>query len=342
MLFIHDTSCISPQLSFGDVDLQLLQPVVNRRLMAKEPDYKGIPPGILRRMGKAVRMGVGAAVPLLQRAGIPEGIILGTAIGGMEDCIKFLNQIIEYDEGMLTPGNFVQSTTNAVAAQIGLMNKNTGYNITHVHRGLAFEMALLDTFMKAEEQPDALWLTGAVDEISSYNYNIERLGGWYKEEIVSNEDLYNSGTKGTLAGEGAAMFLLSGIKQNAFAKIVAVETIHTDDAGFVAERWNRFLENNPSDLIISGDNGDSRLNQYYAHLIPDPNNGTDLVRFKHLCGEYPTASSFATWLACYILQGQPVPGSLYQFPAKNPGYKSISIINNYKGQQHSFINLSCP
>ena len=65
----------------------------------------------------------------------------------MEDCIKFLNQIIDYEEGLLTPGNFVQSTPNAIAAQLGLMTANKGYNITHVHRGLSFENALLDTIL---------------------------------------------------------------------------------------------------------------------------------------------------------------------------------------------------
>ena len=63
----------------------------------------------------------------------------------MEDCIKFLNQIVEYKEGLLTPANFVQSTSNAAAAQIALVTKNHQYNITHVHRGLAFENALMDT-----------------------------------------------------------------------------------------------------------------------------------------------------------------------------------------------------
>ena len=340
MLFIHDTSCISPQMSFGEADILHLQPDADGRLLAKEPEYKGIPPGVLRRMGKAVRMGVGAAIPLLQRAGIPEGIIIGTAIGGMEDCIKFLNQIIEYDEGILTPGNFVQSTTNAVTAQIGLINKNHGYNITHVHRGLAFEMALLDTMMMAREKPASWWLTGAVDEISSYNYNIERLGGWYKSVVVKNEGLYDSGTAGTLAGEGAAMFLLSGQKENAIAVVRNVETIHTDDVNVVNERWNKFSYENPAELIVSGENGDIRFISYYLNARKSAEQGADIIRFKHLSGEYPTAAAFALWLSCLIIKGQPVPDSLYVFPRKKKSYKSITIYNNYKGQQHSFINIS--
>ena len=54
---------------------------------------------------------------------------------------------------MLTPANFVQSTANAMAAQIGMMSRNQGYNSTHVQRGLAFECALLDAVMFAAESP---------------------------------------------------------------------------------------------------------------------------------------------------------------------------------------------
>jgi len=107
-------------------------------------------------MGKSVRMAVGAALPLLEKYSQPDGMIIATANGGMEDCIKFLNQILEYNEGLLTPASFVQSTSNAAAAQIALVTKNHNYNITHVHRGLAFENALMDVVMSLKEHPGAV------------------------------------------------------------------------------------------------------------------------------------------------------------------------------------------
>ena len=204
MIYIHQTSCISPQQTFAATDMEQVYDVVNNKLQVIEPVYEGIPTGILRRMGKAIRLGVGTALPLLRNTTV-NGIIIGTANGGMEDCIKFLNQIIDYDEGMLTPTNFVQSTTNAIAAQIGLLSANTAYNITHVHRGLAFENALLDASMLLRENRDAQYLIGGVDEISTYNYNIEYLAGWYKKEAVSVTNLYTSASNGSLAGEGAEM-----------------------------------------------------------------------------------------------------------------------------------------
>src|ERR1700712_2745018 len=158
MVYFHQSVCISPQLSFSEPDLSQLKESKNNLLQVIEPEYPGIPAGVKRRMGKSVRMAVAAALPLLEKNPQPDGIIIATANGGMEDCIKFLNQIIEYNEGLLTPGSFVQSTSNAAAAQIALLTKNHHYNITYVHRGLAFESALMDVMMCLKEVPQASYL----------------------------------------------------------------------------------------------------------------------------------------------------------------------------------------
>ena len=165
-----------------------------------------IPPAMYRRMGRAVRFASGTALPLLHTTKL-NGIVIGTAFGGLEDCIKFLNQITDYDEGRLTPTNFVQSTTNAIASQLAFFSANKGYNNTHVHRGLAFENAMFDVAMQLNENPDNYYLLGGVEEISAYQYNIESLAGSYKRELVSSADIYNSKTNGSIAGEGCAMFV---------------------------------------------------------------------------------------------------------------------------------------
>src|ERR1700712_1162184 len=110
MFWIHETFCISPQESLTVNGIAVLKESVENKLYAIEPSYEGVPLNILRRMGKAVRMGVGAAMPLLQHYQGPlSGIIIGTAMGGMDDCMNFLKQIIDYNEGVLSPSNFVQS-----------------------------------------------------------------------------------------------------------------------------------------------------------------------------------------------------------------------------------------
>lgn len=337
-MYIHHYSCISPQQTFGNADVECLHKSKDNKLTAKEPAYPDIPPGILRRMGKAVRMGIGAAIPVIKQQPFIEGIIIGTANGGMEDCIKFLNQIIDYNEGLLAPGNFVQSTPNAIAAQMGLMHKNKGYNITHVHRGLAFENALLDALMMTGEKPGSYYLLGAVDEISAYNYNIDLLDGCFKQEDISGKDLYASLSRGTIAGEGAAMFMISDTAHNAVAAIEAVQTIHTTDEQEVRHALQQFIQHHlpageKADLLISGENGDDRLLKYYTAAESLFDEHTAIARFKHMCGEYATASSIALWLACY---GQ-LPRHTIKRGTQEGHFRNIIIYNNYRGIQHGFI-----
>ena len=342
MFYIHDTSCISPQTSYADIDLGKINGPVENKLLAKEPSYEGIPLGILRRMGRAVRMGVGAALQITKQN--LDGIIIGTSNGGMEDCIKFLNQIIEYEEGMLTPTNFVQSTTNAIAGQIGLMTQNKGYNCTHVHRGLAFENAIIDADMLLTENSSAKYLLGAVDEISAYNYNIDLLDGWFKKEKWTNENLYDLNSAGSIAGEGAAMFLASNEKVGASTALKAIHTLHSEDEQLVANELKGFITRYTShekiDLFLSGENGDNRLQKYYSvceAVLPEKR---AIARFKHLFGEHPSASALAVWLACQIIKKQSVPLHLLKYPAKNAEINEVLIYNNYKGIQHSFILIS--
>ncbi|MBK5272530.1 MAG: beta-ketoacyl synthase chain length factor [Bacteroidia bacterium] len=345
MFYIHQTSCISPQHTFRDVDINKLVEPAERKLQAIEPSYDVIPPGVLRRMGKAVRMGVGAAMPLLQNNLMPDGIIIGTGTGGKDDCVKFLNQIIEYDEGMLTPINFVQSTPNAVAAQVGLLTKNHGYNITHLHLGLAFEFAMTDADMMLNENPLNSYLLGGVDDISINNYYFEDKRGWYKKEDISDKKLYEINTPGSIAGEAAAMFLVNGTEAGSVAKVLAVDTLHHQDESIIKEKLQDFIEKHlPAgekiDLLLTGENGDNRLLKYYSSCEEVIKDDVTIARFKHMCGEYPTATAVGLWLCCDILQNQHIPHHMIKNAVVKTTYKNILIYNSYKGVQHSFILVS--
>lgn len=346
MFYIHQICCISAQQTFQDADLNNLMEPINKKLEAIEPSYNDIPPGTLRRMSKAVKMGVGAAMPLLQTNPQPDGIIIGTANGGQEDCVKFLNQIIEYKEGMLTPMSFVQGTPNAVAAQIGLLGSNRGYNISHVHLGLAFEFAITDADMLLTEKPSNNYLLGAVDDISSYNYIFENKSGWFKSEAISNKILYETNSPGSIVGEGAALFLVNKKQTGAIAKLQAVDTLHSENELVVQEKIRHFIDKQlPAgekiDLLLTGENGDNRLNKYYENCESLLGSEVTVARFKHMSGEYPTASGVAVFLCCNILQNQFIPGHMVKKSGTN-NYKNIFIYNTYKGIQHSFILISIP
>lgn len=344
MLYIHQSYCISPQQTFQHPDIEILNEVIEKKMVAIEPGYEGIPPGILRRMGKAIRMSVGAAMPILKNNENLNGIIIGTANGGMEDCIKFLNQIVQYEEGLLAPGNFVQSTNNAIAAQLGLLSNNKFYNITHVHRGLAFENALLDAIMQTREFPGKNYLLGGADEISSFNYNIENLAGAYKKEEVSNFELYRSESPGSIAGEAAAMFLVNDKKENAVAGLQGLQILHTANEQLVKEQLQQFIKSNlpgseKIDLLLSGENGDNRTLKFYTTCESMLNGDSAIARFKHLCGEFPTASAFGLWLTCHILKTQKLPLHMFKKGSLKNSYRNILLYNNFKGYQHSFILL---
>jgi len=338
-MFVHQSSCISPQHTFGQVDLEKYVAPENNILRVIEPKYDGIPLNILRRMGKAVRIGVGTSLPLINPLKPLDGIIIGSANGGMEDCIKFLNQIMEYEEGRLTPTNFVQSTPNAIAAQIGLTSTNTGYNITHVHRGLAFENAMLDAMMMLAENKNSSYLVGAVDEVSSYNYNLERLAGWYKKEMVTGRDLYDIKSNGSIAGEGAAMFVVNNEKEESLFEVKAIHMLHTDDPGELTSQLKLFIgkHGNP-DALLSGENGDVRLQPFYSACESLINPGV-IFRFKHFTGEYPTSVSLGFWLAGKFLEAEKIPSHFFKGDPSRKSINTILLYNTGKGEQHSFIFL---
>jgi hypothetical protein len=343
-MYIHQTYCISVQQNLLQANIELINEPVDKKLLTIEPSYEKIPPGILRRMGKSIRMGVGAALPLMSETDPVNGIIMGSANAGMEECVKFLNQIVQYEEGQLTPGNFVQSTGNVIAGQLGLITRNKGYNVTHVHAGLAFENAVIDAVMQLNTNPLNSYLLGGVDEISSFHYNIETLAGTYKEEEISNKNLYEANSPGYLVGEGAAMFVVNAEAAASLAKLTAISTIHSTDIEMVKAQLKIFLQNNLEagtaiDLFLSGENGDNRTLPFYTACETLLAADTAIVRYKHMTGDFPTASALGLWYACEFLQ-QPVPEHMFKKKTSKTSYRNILLYNNFKGLQHSFMLVS--
>ncbi|MCF2496828.1 beta-ketoacyl synthase chain length factor [Dyadobacter chenhuakuii] len=346
-MYVTDLACISPQFTFDNAFFEEKIKVHHgNRYAAIEPEYgQLIPASLLRRMGKAVRMGVGAGLPLIRKSDM-DGIILGTANGGLGDCLKFLNQIVDYDEGTLTPTHFVQSTPNAVAGNLALMSKVTGYNTTHVHKGLAFEAALLDAMMVLEEKKLRRVLVGSVEEISDYNHNIDFLNGHFKTEDITSTDLLTADSPGSVNGEGATMFVVeSSRSEGTLARIMDVDQINNPKNSDLEEKLDHFLERNglarhDIDTLMLGISGDNRTDHLYADFrkkfFPDSSSYT----YKNMVGDYPTASAFATWMAVKMLSGHPVPSQCIHQNPKVEKANNVLIYNHYKAVQHSFILLT--
>lgn len=308
-------------------------------MSAIEPKYENVPLGQLRRMGRALRMGVGTGMKLLGKHKV-DGMLIGTANGGIEDSIMFLNQIHDYEEGRLTPTSFVQSTYNAIAGMMGMITVNHGYNATHVHRGLAFENVALDAAMLLRENPDNTYLIGGVDEISEKNHRLVSLAGWYRNEPVSNADLYKGDATGTLPGEGAAMFIVNNKSEGATARLVDLKMVSTKDENFVQQQLASFLRKNnvegKIDLFLQGENGDNRLLKYYTASENLMSDVTTIARFKHAFGEFQTVPALALWLTTYALQNQKLPAHFIKRNGTKE-FNRILIYNNYQGAQHGFM-----
>ncbi|MET0299187.1 MAG: beta-ketoacyl synthase, partial [Flavitalea sp.] len=93
------------------------------------------------------------------------------------------------------------------------------------------------------------------------------------------------------------------------------------------------------DLIIDGRNGDANNDAGYAALAGSFFTGSQVVSYKHLCGEYPTSTSFALWYASMILKAGSAKGFGIDDVAGNQP-KKILIYNHYKNIHHSLFLVS--
>jgi 3-oxoacyl-[acyl-carrier-protein] synthase II len=350
-IYIRSTANISPQKTFGNVPF-LSNPVeyIGNRLHAIEPDYTAfIDAKLIRRMSRIIKMGVAAALQCLKDADElnPDAIITGTAYGCMKDSETFLTRIIEQKEEMLSPTSFIQSTHNTVAAQIALMLQCHNYNNTFVHRGFSFESALLDAIMMLRENEAENILVGSIDEITDISHQVLSRGRIYKRLPVSNLQLFSSHSKGTIAGEGAAFFLFADkSSENDYAVFDALITFYKPknteeiEARILAFLKSNSIELNEIDLIISGRNGDIKNDETYNHLATTIFKNTQQIDYKHLCGEYPTAASFAVWLAANIAKTQAVPAFLQNENFNSQKIKRILIYNHYQNIHHSLFLIS--
>ncbi|HEY0031069.1 MAG TPA: beta-ketoacyl synthase chain length factor, partial [Bacteroidia bacterium] len=245
--YIKGIGIISPQKTFDTSDfLSEITEYSTNCLACIEPSYKEfLNPTLARRMARIIKMSIAASSVCFKDSNVamPDAIMTGTALGSLEDTEKFLLAIIENDEQFLTPTAFIQSTHNTVSAQIALQLKCMNYNFTYVHKGFSFESAVLDGLMTLAEGEAKNVLVGGHDEMTDKYYRVcDRIGYW-KKETVPTMELINSKTNGSIAGEGAAFFMLSSEKdEKNYAKLRGISTIYKPESNAMIEsRISSFL-----------------------------------------------------------------------------------------------------
>ena len=348
-IYIKGIGIISPQKAFDASCFEKeILPFNNNRLSCCEPDYSSfIDTKQIRRMSNIIKMGVTASIIAMKDAGIEklDAVIVGTGLGCLEDTTSFLKKMIEFKEDMLNPTAFIHSTHNTIASQIGLVLGCEGYNSTYSHRNISFESALMDGILLLKEKVAENILAGGIDELTETSFNIlSRMGHFKKSQELTDGSLYNRNTKGSIGGEGSAFFTIGNTPDtNSYAAINSVHTISFSSPEEVAAKAKVILTENgieKADILIAGYNGDMEDDKIFDEVASYLDMTNEVIKYKHLCGEFSTSTGFALWMAANIIKRGNVPTVFENNFRSEKKINHILIYNQNNNLHHSLILIS--
>lgn len=348
--YINGVGLISPQKTYNNNEfLPHIESYHQNILTCKAPDFKAyINPIQLRRLSSLLRTGLSSAIICLRDAGIavPDGIVTATGYGSLKETELYMNELLSRNERQLTPTYFMQGTYNALAGLVALSVKCMGYNNTFVSKGFAFENALQDALFQLADNPSANYLVGGYDETATARHAIGLREQHFKMEHSSSLNLFDSETTGTLEGEGSAFFMLSGKSSpTTWCAVADVEMVFKPTQHELLVALETFLHKHnltsaDVDVWISGMSGDKRFDESIAQLQHTTLKNIPVLPFKHLCGEYTTAVTFALWLGASMLKKQYVPESVQTVSQQLPDrLNTVLIVNQYMNRNYSFLLL---
>lgn len=257
----------------------------------KEPDYKGvISPIAARRLSKVIKRTYYTAVTALRESGVtmPDAVITGTGLGCTDDTIKFLKGMVENGENFLSPSLFITSTPNTIGSSIAMMLKCHGFNNTHVNDAMAFEGALLESFMLLQKTEYNNVLLNSADETPEPLRDLLKKSGCFFDDPIS---------------EGSCSFVLSHNPERAAVILDDVLMFalpkECDDEG-----REGYLKRVFANFLLANGLKESDINALYVGENPHSGNccsflPADIKRvdFKKECGEYLTASAYGLYNA---------------------------------------------
>lgn len=342
--YITGSSAISPQATFDrKVLANGFQNLASNRWNAIEPDYsQWIDSRQIRRMSRVIRMSVTVVRQLLTQISVqPDAVLVGTSLGCLEDTHAFLEKLVTQNEELLSPTAFIHSTHNTIAAQVAMSTgSNTCYNTTYVHRAQSFESALMDAIMLIDENEAKHALVGGVDEIIDTSFDLMNAMGLYKSVSINSDNLLHEPSRGSVAGEGAAFFVISSEKTlNTKSVIKSVHSINNLQDPEMDEVVRSIFSNSRPDLILSGLSGDVNHDTVSQRILSAGElKGLPVMTFKDKCGEFGTSSSFALWMANEILSSGAIP-DVWNIPDPPLKVSSVAIHQYQAPGHHSFILL---
>jgi 3-oxoacyl-(acyl-carrier-protein) synthase len=345
--FINGIGLISPQKTLDPSEFlpEVMEYTVDY-LKCIEPVYRNyIDPIQSRRMSRLIKMGITSARICMTDSGcaMPDAIITGTGLGSVEDTEKILGEITK-EEKFLNPTPFIQSTYNTISSQVAIQLKCHNYNSTYVHRTFSFESGLIDAMLQMEEGMASDILVGGIDEMTMNHLRITRRIGQWKMEPVNNLKILETYTSGALSGEGSSFFLISNKRIPAsYAKLSDVRTFFNLNGSFDADKIlpgflsGHGLTTEDIDLVILGLNGDCDYDPVYTRFAGQFFPGKAQGWYKHLCGEYHTATGFGVYTAANILKHQRYPEILHLNHIIPSRLKNILIYNQFRDVNHSLM-----
>jgi hypothetical protein len=204
-----------------------------------------------------------------------------------------------------------------------------------------------DAMMQLNGDERKKFLVGGYDERDDAQYSIHLRVNYYKSESISNLQLFENHSLGTLQGEASSFFLVAAKQTDqTWCELVDLKMIHRpDSADSLFQDLKSFLQHNgyslsDIDVLINGVSGALNNDVILNNLVQSHLSDIPELRYKHLSGEYCTASSFGLWLGASVLKKQHIPDAVkVGTVAHNGAVKSVLLISQYMGRNYSFVLL---
>ena len=252
----------------------------------------------------------------------------------------YYNQILVFDNR--TVPSALSLNINSVGGQYQYRKGKWNGDFLYTRSITNQSLSNLDAKMQLENDENTSVLVGGIDEHAHYTMEFYKVAGLIKSDDETNFSVLNSTSEGYVSGEGATFFVLENEKKaNSYAEILDVSICNSLEVNQIEKEILDFLQQNSIsleeiDAVVLGYNGDGKYDDYYKNLSETIFKNLPQVYYKHLSGEFFTASSFGLWMASKILKTQTIPEIASINSIEKKGYKTILLYNQYRGKDHSF------
>ena len=130
--------------------------------------------------------------------------------------------------------------------------------------------------------------------------------------------------------------------EGTYAELLGLKMLYNADKEEVEEALQLFLQEHnltidDIDVVCLGMNGQQKKDAIYTDLQQTIFKNSNLTYFKHLCGEYKTATSFALWTVAQLLKKQEIPAILKYRTFEISEIKNVLVYNKYAEANHSML-----